>query len=283
MQLFAAGLLLSAWCGPQLCSTEALVRRNHLDIAYVLDVSNSMLAKDVTPDRLRRARQEMLSISRGFGKGRSGLVLFAGSAVVQCPLTTDRQVFEMMLFTASPDLLETQGTDIGKALDMADGMLSVAGNDERIQGARAIILASDGEDHERALSGVARKLQNKDVKLVVMGIGEEKPAPIPLNGLTGDSLNVKRDAGGRPVLTSFSSETLRLLADDAGGLFLHSNRASTVSEDVLEILNTIESDEQWVREPRFREEVYQFFVMGSLLLLLGAGFVAKTQGAHDNV
>ena len=271
MQWVAAGFLLVAWSGPQLCSGERLVKRDGIDIVYVLDVSNSMLARDGTPDRLGKAKQEMLRISRGIDRGRSGLVAFAGSAVVQCPLTNDRQAFETMLSIAFPDLVEEQGTNVSEALGVASKLLSVRSGSERAAGARIVLLVSDGEDHGEVFSGGIRKLKENDVQLVVIGVGGEEPVPIPFQDKAGDSGSFKRDAAGRPVLTSFRPALLKRLADEAGGTFLYGSEAEQVSDRVLETLGAIETDKHWVREPRYREEIYQYFVLISVVLLLGAG------------
>lgn len=270
MQFFAVSFLLAAWCGPQLCSGEKLMRREALDIAYVLDVSNSMRAKDASLDRLQSAKEEMLRISRGFDRGRKGLVAFAGSAVLQCPLTTDQQAFEIMLSVASADLVEAQGTNFSAALDMALEMFPAGEKAERVPGVRVVVFASDGEDHGGARSATARDLSKRGVKLFVIGVGEEKPVAIPFEEATGDPASVKRDSKGRPVLTSFRPELLRQLAEDADGMFLHSRGAERASNRVLEALGAIEADGRWVREPLYREEVYQYFVLLSVVLLLTA-------------
>lgn len=275
MQLLSACLLFIAWCGPQLCSGEKLLRRQALDVVYVLDVSNSMLARDVEPDRLGRAKEEMLVISRDIDRGRRGLVAFAGSAVVQCPLTTDRQAFETMLSVTSPDLVEKQGTRIGAALDIASRMLSVPDRATRGAALRIIIIFSDGENHEGNAAGKARKLKEKGIQLVVVGVGAEEPVAVPLQNDEGGTDAVKLDAAGNPVLTSFNRELLAELAGNAGGAFLHSRETESVAGRVLEMLESKEAGTQWVREPRYREEIYHYFVLVSVLLLLGAGVLGS--------
>ena len=269
-QFFAAGFLLIAWCGPQLCSGERPVRREALDVVYVLDVSNSMLARDIAPDRLRRAKQEMLKISRGFDRGRKGLVAFAGSAVVQCPLTADQQAFEMMLNVASPDLVEVQGTNLSEVLDLAGRMFSARNRAGSAAGVRIVVLVSDGENHGKGFSGEARRLKEKDIQLIVIGVGKQEPAVIPFQ----DTGSVKRDAEGNPVLTSFRPELLGQLAEDAGGVFLHSNGTELLTDRVLEHFGKMETGRQWVREPRYREDIYQYFVLLYVVMLLGAGFLS---------
>lgn len=275
LQFFAAGLLFIAWCGPRLCSGEKLVRREAFDIVYVLDVSNSMLARDVTPDRLERARQEVLSISREIERGRRGLVAFGGSSVVLCPLTTDRQAFETMLNIVSPDLIEYQGTNVGEALDMASRMLSARSRAEGLASVRTVVLVSDGENHGKKFSGEARRLREKDIQLIVIGVGMEVPTVIPLQNDSGESDSIRRDAERNPVLTSFRPELLGTAAEKAEGMFLHSSQTELVSGRVLEMLKLKEADTQWLRESRYREKIYHYFLLASVVFLLGAGVLSS--------
>lgn len=273
IQLLSVCLLFIAWCGPQLCSGEKLLRRQALDVIYVLDVSNSMLARDVEPDRLGRAKEEMLVINRNIDRGRRGLVAFAGSAVVQCPLTTDRQAFETMLSVTSPELVEKQGTRVGAALDIASRMLSVPDRKRLEAALRIIVLFSDGENHEGDVAVEARKLKDKGIQLVVVGVGAEEQVVIPLQNGERSTDAVKLDAEGSPVLTSFNRELLAELAGNAGGAFFLSRESEPVAARVLEMLELQEAGKQWVREPRYREDVYHYFVLVSVVLLLGAGLL----------
>lgn len=275
MQFFAVGFLLVAWCGPQLCRGDKLVRRDAVDVVYVLDVSNSMLARDEVPDRLGRAKQVMLAISREIDRGRRGLVAFAGSAVVQCPLTADRQAFEAMLHVASPGLVEEQGTNLEAALDIAGRMFTGRGNAGNDAGMRVVVIASDGENHGKTFTGAVGKLGRMDVLLFVVGVGAQKPVHIPVRGDESVSGSVRWDAQGHPVLTAFRPEVLRNLADETGGIFLHSRENEPVSGRVLEELGVMKGGMQWVREPRYREEIYHYFALASVLLLLGAGVMAS--------
>ncbi|MBL6957234.1 MAG: VWA domain-containing protein [Chlorobium phaeobacteroides] len=277
MQFLSTGLLLIALCGPQLCSGEKMVRRDALDMVYLLDVSNSMLARDISPDRLERAREEIVRISRGIERGRRGLVAFAGSGVVQCPLTTDQQAFETMLGIASPDLIEAQGTDISAAMDVAQKMFSGSKTEEKVKAGGVAVLVSDGEAHEKGFSAAARKLKEKDVRLIVVGVGEEEPVVIPLQNGERKTGAVKLDAAGRPVLTSFRPDLLVKLAEDAGGIFLHSRESGFVSDEALNTIETIDRGKQWITEPRYREEIFHYFVLASVLFLLGAGVLNSKQ------
>ncbi len=269
VQLLSFALLLAAACGPRLCSGDKLVRRESLDMVFVLDVSNSMRARDVSPDRLDRAKEELMRINREYARGRRGLVVFAGSAAVLCPLTADSEVVETMLRSASADLAEAQGTEAGRALDLADRLLTKRTGTGEKPGARIVVLATDGETHGKALFDEAKRLKAHDVKLIIVGVGTVKPSVIPLGG-SGSMDSVMTDNEGKSVLTVFRPERLGALARDAGGVFLHSHGAERVSDDVLDLLETIGTQTMWVREPRYREDIYHYAVLLSVLLLFGA-------------
>jgi len=277
MHFLATGCVVIALCGPQLCSGEKMVRRDALDMVYLLDVSNSMLARDISPDRLERAREEIVRISRGIERGRKGLVAFAGSGVVQCPLTTDQQAFETMLSIALPDLIEAQGTDISAAFKVAQKMFSGSTTEANVKAGGVVVLVSDGEVHEKGFSAAVRKLKEKDVRLIVIGVGEEEPVTIPLGGDFSLQDPVKRDAQGEAVLTSFRPDLLVKLAEDAGGIFLHSRESGFVSEEALTTIATIDRGKQWITEPRHREDLFHYFVLLSVSLLLGAGVLQAKQ------
>lgn len=276
MQLFSFAFLVVASCGPLLCSGEKLVRRESLDMVFVLDVSNSMRARDVSPDRLYRARDELMRINRQHKRGRKGLVVFAGSAAVLCPLTTDSQAVATMLRSSSWDLAEAQGTDAKKALDMANRLLTAGSGAGSFPGIRLVVLATDGETHGRSLSGEARRMKEDETMLIVIGVGSPEPSVIPL-GDTGDMDSVMTDNEGKKVLTVFSPERLGTLARDAGGVFFHSYEEERVSDEVLDLLETLETENMWVREPRYREDIYHYAVLLSIFLFLGAWIAERSK------
>ena len=274
-------LLLLACCGPQICSGLHPVKRSGLDIAYVLDVSNSMRAGDVHPDRLGRAKQEIARIAQRGTERRRSLVAFAGSAVLQCPLTADRNAFDAMLDAAAPELLEAQGTNLRSALDMALRSLFPEGSAGATPGPKAVVLLTDGEDHAGGIVAAGRELQRRHVRLVVVGIGGDVPATIPSDGEEGGEGAVMVDASGKPVGTSLDAKTLGDLAAGAGGLFLRSDPPSSVADRAREFLQAFESGDRWVWEPFSREPLFQPFVLLSMVMLLAADLVAKGKNAGD--
>ena len=275
LQFAAFALLLAAWCGPRLCSGERPVRRDALDVAYVLDVSNSMLAADVSPDRLARAKRVISRIDAGYGSGRRSLVAFAGSAVLQCPLTYDRQAFDAMLDAAAPALLEAQGTDLRRALETALRALD-GGSPGAERGAQAVVLVTDGEDHAGGGSSFGRALGARGVRLAVIGIGGEAPAAIPAVGG-----GVMTDASGEPVRTSFKPRELSAVAENAGGIFLHGAEVEDAAERVVDYLERIDAGERWASEPLYGMRLYPYFVLFAAALLFASEWVGRRLAGTD--
>ncbi|MEI8102493.1 MAG: VWA domain-containing protein [Chlorobium sp.] len=265
--------LLIASTGPSLCSGGKPVLRNGADLLFMLDVSRSMTAKDVLPNRLDQAKQEILRISRTVRGGRRAMLLFAGAPLVQCPLSADQAAFDALLGMASPDLIEEQGTAFHDALELAVTRLhpsSESQSTSEIKGEKIIVLLSDGEDHAGDIRSAALQLQKAGIHLFVIGVGMVQPAALPLEGG-----GAKRDEHGRVVMSSFRPETLQALARDAGGSYFRSRAEQAVSGDVSEKINRMAAASRWVMEPAEREPVSNYFLVAAVLLLLAETLIEK--------
>jgi len=179
------GLLLFSLSGPRLCSGGRPVLRKGADLVFVLDISRSMRARDVSPDRLGQAKHEIFSISRAVRGGRRAILLFAAAPLVQCPLTTDQEAFEALLWMASPDLIEEQGTVFRSALELSRKLLKTEMeniNESGIKGEKIVVMLSDGEDHDGDFLAEAKKIKKDGIHLFVVGVGMSSPVVIPLEG-----------------------------------------------------------------------------------------------------
>ncbi len=272
-------LLLFAMTGPRLCSGGRPVLRKGADIVFLLDVSRSMRARDVLPDRLGQAKQEVTNISRAVNGGRRAILLFAAAPLVQCPLTTDHEAFDALLGMASPDLIEEQGTSFHAALELS-GRLLEPDSDRRmasgIKGEKIVVLLSDGEDHAGGVRGAVQKLKEAGVHVFVIGVGMRPPVVIP-SGEAGDGL--KRDETGKVVMSRFMPETLQLLARDAAGFFFRSRADRPVYREVSERINRIAAASRWVMEPGEREPLYRYFLVAGLVFLLAETFIGRCGGS----
>ena len=272
----ALALLLFDMSGPRFCSGGRLVLRKGADVVFMLDVSRSMMAKDVPPDRLGQARQEISGISHAVHGGRRAILLFAGSPLVQCPLTTDQEGFDALLGMASPDLIVEQGTAFRTAFQLAgtllepssEHLLAKEGKAEKI-----VVLLSDGEDHEGDSRAAVQALKKVGVHFFVIGVGMRQPVVIPLPGG-----GVKRDEKGEVVMSSFRPETLQALARDAGGTYFRSSAEHTVFREVSEKINSIAAASRWAMEPAEHDESLSRYVLAAALVLLLAETMLRKGG-----
>lgn len=260
--------LLAALTGPRLSGGGRPILRKGADMVFLIDVSRSMRAADVQPDRLTQAKFEISRISRAVTGGRRAIILFAAKPLVQCPLTADMDAFEALLGMASPDLIEAQGTDFRSALELAHNVLEPS-SESRLasaaKGEKIMVLLSDGEDHAGDLPAAANRIKNGRIHVFAIGVGLIRPAVIPL-GESGAGL--KMDERGRVVTTSFRPETLQNLARQSGGFYFHSLAGRPVYTEVSARINRIAAASRWVMEPVESEPLYYYFLGLGLLLLL---------------
>ncbi len=272
------GLVLFSLSGPRLTGGGRPVLRKGADLVFLLDISRSMKARDVPPDRLGQAKQEIASISRAVKGGRRAILLFAASSLVQCPLTTDQEAFDALLGMASPDLIEEQGTVFRSALKLSRKLLKPETENQTqsgIKGEKIVVLLSDGEDHAGDFLAEAKRIKQEGIHVFVLGVGMTSPVTIPLGG-TGEG--VKRDERGRAIATSFHSETLQKLAHEAGGLYFRLKADNTVSSDISERINHIEDASRWVMEPVERVPLSQYFLAAGLFFLLAEALIGRGGG-----
>ncbi len=270
-------LVLFALLGPRFCVGGKPVLRKGVDVVFLLDVSRSMNARDVLPDRLGQAKYEITHISRAVAGGRRAILLFAASPLVQCPLTTDQAGFEALLGMATPALIEQQGTAFSSAFELSRTLFDSSSpfeakrenNSEKI-----IVLLSDGEDHSGGFQAAASRLKKSGIHLFVIGVGMNQPVVIPLGESAGEE--IKRDAAGRAVTTSFRGQTLQMLARDAGGAYFRSSAQHPVYSEVSERINSIEAASRWVMEPVEREPLTRYFLAAALFLLLAETMIVRS-------
>jgi len=268
--------LLVAMTGPSLCTGERPVLRNGADLVFMLDVSRSMWARDVLPDRLGLAKQEITGISHLVIGGRRAILLFAGAPLVQCPLTDDREAFDALLGMASPDLIEEQGTAFRSALELAGTLLQPTSENRLasgIKGEKILVLLSDGEDHAGEVRSAALKLKKSGTNLFVIGVGMRQPVVIP-----AERGGVKLDDRGRVVMSSFRAETLQALARDAGGFYLRSMSGHTIFQEVSERINRMAASSCWVMEPVGREPLSRYFLVAGFIFLLAEIMIGRGGG-----
>ncbi len=222
---FTIGVI--ALANPRMPIGTANISRSGIDVMIALDVSKSMLAQDIKPDRLERAKQILSKLIDKLQDDRIGIVVFAGRAYLQMPLTTDHAAAKMYLSTATPDVVPTQGTVIGDALKM-----SFAAFNTKEKKYKSIILISDGEDHDENAVTLSKALAGEGVMINTVGIGSPEGAMI----VDAETNEVKRDMAGNPVVTKLNEVELKNIAENGNGIYqLYTNTDDVVNKLALQI------------------------------------------------
>jgi Ca-activated chloride channel homolog len=269
--LFLCGfsLIILALCNLQTGSKLSEVKREGADIIVCLDVSNSMLAQDLTPNRLTRAKfalEQMVDMLEG---DRLGLVIFAGEAYVQLPITTDYAAAKMFLTSIGPGMVPVQGTNLADAISKASASFS---SDEGRN--RAIILITDGENHESAAVEAAEEAGRKEIMINTIGIGTESGVPIPLVE-NGQVKGYRKDRDGQVVVTKLNSGLLKTIAGKAGGIYVQASQADLGLSAILDKIDELDKAQIETKMYTDYEDQFQWFLLAGLILLVIDFLVAE--------
>lgn len=263
---FAGLALLGIAAAQPQCGTHTvLAKRYGMDVVIALDASNSMLARDVKPSRLERAKLELSGLIDRLGGDRVGIVAFAGSAFVQSPLTNDGSAAKLFLRAIDPKALPQQGTAIAEALDVAERLLQ--GGDRGAAG-RAIVLITDGEDHEGAAIEKAKALAKEGVRIFTVGVGSLTGEPIPVVDARDRIVGYKQDKAGNTVMTRLNEEMLVEIARAADGRYVHSAAGDLGIGEIHAELERMDKAEFETRQTVQYDERFMTFGWA------GLGFVA---------
>ncbi len=256
-------LLFSAW-GPKFSDELTEIHREGVDIVVLLDVSNSMRAQDIKPDRLEKARFELRKLINDLRGDRVGLVVFAGQAHLQTPLTLDYAAFDMFLDISDESLIGVQGTSFENALEVG-----LSAFDPEDQQHRAMILISDGEDHEGNLDEVLERARKENVVIHTAGIGSFSGTPIPVYDDRGVLKGYRKTKTGEVVTTRLYTETLQSISAATGGRFVHLNSASAGLEEIYSDILGMEQKEFTRHEfTNFKEQFHWFTWIALIFLVL---------------
>lgn len=245
------------------------VTREGVDIVFAIDVSKSMLAEDVAPNRLARAKQLVRQIVDNLESDRIGIIAYAGSAFPQLPITTDYNAASLFLNNINTDMLSSQGTAISEAID-----LSTTYYQDIDQKNRVLIILSDGEDHDGSIEMALEKAKDEGIRIYTIGLGTEEGGLIPIKNNNGRLLNYKKDNNGKNVITKRNAETLRQIAQDAGGAYIDGTVTQTVLNEMdialtgmdrkqfeAQQIQDLDDQYQWPAGIAFALLVLQIFVL----------------------
>jgi len=271
---FGTGLLLLfvAAAGPQCGERTEIVKRSGIDLVVALDASTSMLARDVKPSRLERAKVEVTALLDRLRGDRVGLVVFAGESFVQCPLTTDYSAARLFLRAIDPAAMPQQGTAIAGALQEAKRVLD---GGTRGGAGRAVLLITDGEDNEGEALDAAKELGDAGTRVYAVAVGNEEGDPIPLTDSKGNVTGYKKDREGRTVLTRTDVAGLRDLTERAGGKVLTADGADLGVGAVAAELEKLQKGEVESRLAVQYDDRYPYVAWPAFALLCAAAALAE--------
>lgn len=287
MALALAGmaLLVVALANPQIGTKVEKGKRAGGDIAICLDVSNSMMAEDLQPNRLERAKRVVTTLLANRAGDRVSLVVFAGTSFIQMPLTNDYSATKLFLDQVDCSMIAAQGTAIGDAIGKAMQSLGYGDDDrpwEKNKG-RAIIVISDGENHEDDAIGAARDAQREGVKVCTIGMGLPDGSPIPEFNSRGIRDGYKRDNGGSIVMTHLNEQMLRDIASAGGGTYVRASNAGGGLGDIEKVLDGLEKEEYEEAVFSSYESRFQYPLAGALICLIAELLLYERRNRKWNI
>jgi Ca-activated chloride channel family protein len=255
----AFAIMVIGWANLQAGGKAEKVERKGVDVMIALDVSKSMLATDIQPNRLTRAKQLIERMLDKFKNDRVGLIIFAGRAYLQVPLTVDYSTLRMMLQNVRPELVPTQGTVIGDAVE-----LSVKSFSQKEKKFKSLILISDGEDHDEKAASKVKEAADAGIILHTVGIGSPQGTTL----FDADTKSVKLDEQGNPVISKLNEEELKSLAAAGNGTYTLLNNTEDAATKISDEMDGMEQRSLGTVSYTDYNSYFQYFLLPALLLLL---------------
>ena len=254
--------LTLALVNPKIGTKIETVKREGVDVVFALDVSKSMLAEDIAPNRIDKSKQLITQIINSLGGDRVGIIGYAGSAFPQVPITTDFSTTKLFLNSMNTDMVSSQGTAITEAIKMAETYY----NDED-QVNKVLFIISDGEDHEGNISEIVNEAANLGIRIYTIGVGTETGGPIPYKR-NGILQYYKRDKKNQQVITKLNANKLNEIASKGNGKYINGSNTSEVIEEVNTILNGMNQKEFEAKQFTDFKDRFQWFLGISIFLLV---------------
>lgn len=260
--LFVYIFLIVGIARPQFGSKLQQVKRKGIEMIIALDVSNSMLAQDIKPNRLERAKQSISKLVERLVNDRIGLIVFAGQAYTQIPITSDYVSAKMFLSSISPGIVPVQGTAIGAAIKLA--MNSYTPQEDM---SKVLIIITDGENHEDNALDIARQAAEKGIKIYTIGVGLPKGSPVPMPSKSGQPVFLK-DKDGKVVISKLDEKTLEEIASIGNGKYIRANNTRLGLNALFADINKLDKKEIDAKIYSEYADIFQYPVGIALLLLI---------------
>jgi Ca-activated chloride channel family protein len=255
-------LMVVGVCGPLIGSKLEEVKRKGSDIIICMDVSNSMRSEDIRPNRLERSKQAVSRLIDRLEGDRIGIVVFAGDAYMQLPITTDYAAAKLFLSQVEPDIVPKQGTAIGAAIDLASTSFT-----DTIKKHSAIVVITDGENHEDDAIESAKSAAEQGIKVYTIGMGSVNGAPIPIYN-NGTRVGFRQDNSGATVISKLDQNMLNEIADAGKGRFIQATNSDDGLDLILKELNGLDKKEFKAKMYTDYENQFQYFLAGAFVLLI---------------
>ena len=248
---------------PQIGTKTEEVKREGVDLMIAIDLSNSMMAEDIKPNRLERSKQAISRLIDKLEGDRIGLIVFAGEAYVQLPITTDYSAAKLFLSTITTKIITTQGTEIAKAID-----LSIESFDLENSQNKAIIIITDGENHDDVAIASAEKAQKQGIFVHTLGMGLNKGGPIPIYNKYGNRIDYRKDKEGNTIVSKLNENLLKQIAEKGKGTYVRANNSETGLASLFTEINKMEKKEIGTMIFTQYKDRFQLFLGFALFLLL---------------
>lgn len=266
--LFGLFFLLIAYSNPQWGNKKEKVKAKSSDVFIALDISQSMMAEDISPNRLERSKRLIQNVTRALRGNRIGLIFFAGNAYLQMPLSSDYSAAQLFISSANTNQASTQGTAISEAIDLALRAYEPEKNNQR-----GLIIITDGESHDDDAIAKATEAKEKGLNVFTIGVGTTEGAFVPY--INQGRQQYKRDDEGNPVKTSLNTELIKDLAEAGGGKSYLIGEGNTIITDLKAKIDLLQKEEVETRAFTDYASYFQYFILIGLLLLLIEFFIAQ--------
>lgn len=262
LQAIALGFIIIGIANPQVGTKYEEVKRKGFELMICLDVSNSMMAEDLQPNRLERAKQAISTVIDRLKNDKIGIVVFAGEAYIQLPLTVDHSAAKLFLRSINTDMVATQGTAIGRAINLAVNSFSAD-----TKSSKHIIVITDGEGHEDDPMAAAQEARNLGITVHGVGIGSMDGTPIPVYR-QGQMTGFRKDREGNTVVTKLDEVTLQKMVAEGGGTYVRATTSRTGLTQLMDELEGAKREEYGSKMFTSYEDRFQYFLGVALFLLL---------------
>jgi len=260
-------LLLLALANPQVGTKMQEVKQTGIDVYIALDVSRSMAAEDIKPNRLDKAKYQISNLIQKLRGDRIGLIIFSGDAYIQFPLTTDYSAANLFLSAVDFNSVPQPGTAIASAIKMAVESFDSASTD------KAIVIITDGEDHEGDIDDAVEEATDKEIKIYTIGLGSPDGVPIPEYDNRGIESGYKQDNQGQTVLTKLNESILKEIASKGNGKYYRGNDYEDYLDKIYNDLSKLEQAEFGVKKVTDYEDRFYYFLLPAILLLIVEIFI----------